>query len=96
MGSAPPALPEPFVPSRLASITRHLGIAEFGGRSITGFPAWLMWGLLHLRTLAGGHSKLSILANWLRLLVTYRRSARLVVEPRLTAEREHYVGALRD
>ena len=40
-----------------------------------------MWGLLHLRTLAGGHSKLSILANWLRLLVTYRRSARVIVEP---------------
>ena len=80
-GSAPPTPPEPFVPSKLATITRHVGIAEFGGRSITGFPAWLMWGLLHLRTLAGGHSKLSILANWLRLLITYRRSARLVVEP---------------
>ena len=81
MGSTPPAPPEPFVPGKLATITRHVGIAEFGGRSITGFPAWLMWGLLHLRTLAEGHSKLSILANWLRLLVTYRRSARLVIEP---------------
>jgi len=71
-GSAPPAPPEPFAPSKLATITRHVGIAEFRGRSITGFPAWLMWGLMHLRTLAGGHSKLSILANWLRLLITYR------------------------
>ncbi len=95
-GSAPPPPPRPFAPSKLATITRHIGIAEFGGRSITGFPAWLMWGLLHLRTLAGGHSKISILANWLRLLVTYRRSARLVVEPRLTVERGHYAGALRD
>jgi NADH:ubiquinone reductase (H+-translocating) len=80
-GSIPPAPPEPFVPGKLATITRHVGIAEFGGRSITGFAAWLMWGLLHLRTLAEGHSRLSILANWLRLLITYRRSARLVVEP---------------
>ena len=80
-GSASPIPPDPFVPSKLATITRHVGIAEFRGRSITGFPAWLLWGLLHLRTLAGGHSKLSILANWLRLLVTYRRSARLIVEP---------------
>ncbi|MBV9929208.1 MAG: NAD(P)/FAD-dependent oxidoreductase [Acidobacteria bacterium] len=83
---APPPPPEPYVPSKLATITRHVGIAEYRGRSITGFPAWLMWGLLHLRTLAGGHSKVMILANWLRLLVTYRRSARLVVEPRSTAE----------
>jgi NADH:ubiquinone reductase (H+-translocating) len=86
-GSAPPTPPDPFVPSRLATITRHVGIAEFGGRSITGFPAWLMWGLLHLRTLSEGHSKLSILANWLRLLITYRRSARLVVEQPSTVER---------
>jgi NADH:ubiquinone reductase (H+-translocating) len=78
---APPAPPQPFVPNKLATITRHVGIAESAGRSITGFPAWLMWGLLHLRTLSDGHSKLSILANWLRLLTTYRRSARLIIEP---------------
>lgn len=77
--SAPP-ISAPFVPEKLATIIRHVGIAEFGGRSITGFPAWLMWGLLHLSRLADGHSKLAILANWLRLLITYRRSARLIVE----------------
>jgi NADH:ubiquinone reductase (H+-translocating) len=69
-----------FLPSKLATITRRIGVAEWGKRSITGFPAWLAWGLLHLRNVAGGHSKLSILANWLRLLVTYRRSSRLIVE----------------
>ena len=78
--SAPPPPPEPFAPNKLATITRHVGIAEYGNRSITGFPAWLMWGLLHLRTLSDGHSKLSILASWLRLLITYRRSARLIIE----------------
>jgi NADH dehydrogenase len=80
-GRAPPTPPKPSVSSKLATIIRHVGVAEFGGRSITGFPAWLMWGLLHLRTLSDGHSKLSILANWLRLLITYRRSARLIIEP---------------
>src|SRR6185295_19886239 len=29
MGSAPSAPPEPFVPSKLATITRHVGIAEY-------------------------------------------------------------------
>jgi NADH dehydrogenase len=86
-------IPQGFLPSY---VELTLGIAEYGDRSITGFPAWLMWGLLHLRTLAGGHSKLSIVANWLRLLVTYRRSARLIVEPGSTAERGDYVGALRN
>jgi NADH dehydrogenase len=79
-GCAAPTHPEQCMPGKLATITRHVGIAECGGRSITGFPAWLMWGLLHLRTLSDGHSKLSILANWLRLLITYRRSARLIIE----------------
>ena len=80
-----PGPPEPFVPGKLATIVRRVGVAEYGERSITGFFAWLMWGLLHLRTLSDGHSKLSIVANWLRLLVTYRRSARLIVEPAPTA-----------
>ena len=79
-GAPPPAPLELSVPDKLATIIRHVGIAESRGRSITGFVAWLMWGLLHLRTLSDGHSKISILANWLRLLVTYRRSARLIVE----------------
>ncbi|THK35770.1 NAD(P)/FAD-dependent oxidoreductase [Ensifer sp. MPMI2T] len=80
--TAPPKPYETFTPSKLATISRHVGIAEVRGRSITGYPAWLMWGLLHLRTLSGGgHAKLSILANWARLLVTYRRSGRLIVEP---------------
>lgn len=79
-GTPLPSPSAPFVPSKLATITRHVGIAEYGRRSITGFVAWLMWGLLHLRTLSGGHSKLSIVANWVRLLVTYRRSGRLIIE----------------
>jgi len=79
-GSALPTAPEPFVPGKLATITRRTGIAEWEKRSITGLPAWLAWGLFHLRHVAGGHSKLSIVANWLRLLVTYRRSSRLIVE----------------
>ncbi len=73
---------ESFAPSKLATISRNVGVAEFRGRSIIGFPAWLLWGLLHLRTLSGGgHARLSILGNWLRLLTTYRRSGRLIVEP---------------
>ncbi|EPE96386.1 NAD(P)/FAD-dependent oxidoreductase [Rhizobium grahamii] len=73
---------ECFTPSKLATISRHVGVAEFRGRSIIGFPAWLLWGLLHLRTLSGGgHARLSILGNWVRLLTTYRRSGRLIVEP---------------
>ncbi|MDL2400304.1 NAD(P)/FAD-dependent oxidoreductase [Rhizobium mayense] len=83
LASATPPKPyETFTPSKLATISRHVGVAEFRGRSITGYPAWLMWGLLHLRSLSGGgHAKFSILANWARLLVTYRRSGRLIVEP---------------
>ena len=80
-GTTLPAPPEPVLPNKIATITRHVGIAESRSHSITGFVAWLMWGLLHLRSLSGGHSRMAILANWLRLLVTYRRSARLIVEP---------------
>ena len=79
-GNNLPAHVQHFVPSKLATIIRRVGVAEWGRHSITGFPAWLAWGLFHLRNVSSGHSKLSILANWLRLLVTYRRSSRLIVE----------------
>jgi NADH dehydrogenase len=92
-GDELPTPPEPFAPSKLATITRRVGVAEYGDRSITGFLAWLMWGLLHLRTLAGGHSKVMIVANWVRLLVTYRRSARLIVEPQPCSATAQRAGA---
>ena len=92
----PPNPPKPFVPEKLATVIRHVGIAEFRGHSITGFPAWLMWGLLHLRRLADGHSELAILANWLRLLITYRRSARLIVEQAEPAALAHPLTHLND
>jgi NADH:ubiquinone reductase (H+-translocating) len=79
-GTALPTGPEPLAPSKLATITRRVGVAEWGKRSITGFPAWLAWGLLHLRNVSGGHSKVAIVANWLRLLLTYRRGSRLIVK----------------
>jgi len=93
-GNNRPTPPQQFVPSKLATITRRIGVAEWGKRSITGFPAWLAWGLLHLRNVSGWHSKLSILANWLRLLVTYRRSSRLIVE--LSAAKALPESALKD
>lgn len=93
-GNNRPTPPQQFVPSKLATITRRIGVAEWGKRSITGFPAWLAWGLLHLRNVSGWHSKLSILANWLRLLVTYRRSSRLIVE--LSAAKALPETALKD
>ena len=86
--AAPVAL-DPSNPDKLATVTRHVGVAEYGDRSITGFPAWLMWGLLHLSMLSDGHSKRSIVANWLRLLITYRRGARLIVEQPSTGGRCH-------
>jgi hypothetical protein len=36
------------------------------------------------------------LANWLRLLITYRRSARLVVEPTFNSGMSALVAGLRD
>jgi hypothetical protein len=77
-GSALPNPPEAFVPSKLATITRHVGIAEYGDRSITGFPAWLMGGLLHLRTLS---TAIQSYRYWQTgcAPVTHRRSARLII-----------------
>jgi hypothetical protein len=53
-----------------------VGVGEYRDHSITGLPAWLMWRLLHFRTVSRSHSKLSIVR--LRLSVRYCRRPRLV------------------
>ena len=65
----------------LATTTRRAGVAEIGSLRFVGLPAWLLWGLVHLATLAGGHSRLTVFGEWIWGLVTDRRSARLIVQP---------------
>lgn len=45
-------------------ISRNSAITHFKGRTLTGFPAWIIWLLVHLVQLIGFRSRLLVLINW--------------------------------
>jgi NADH dehydrogenase len=71
----------------MAIIGRSRAIADFGGFTLTGFPAWLTWSLVHLMLLVDFRSRLTVYVNWSWAWFTYGRGARL-----LTSEAEEGVG----
>ena len=63
----------------MAIIGRSRAIADFGRRlTLTGFPAWLAWSLVHLMLLVDFRSRLTVYVNWSWAWFTYGRGARLL------------------
>ena len=48
----------------MATISRLRAIAVVGGLQVSGFPAWVLWLLVHLMTLTGFNSRLSVFFTW--------------------------------
>jgi NADH:ubiquinone reductase (H+-translocating) len=65
----------------MAIIGRSRAIADFGGFTLTGFPAWLTWSLVHLLLLVDFRSRLTVYVNWSWAWFTYGRGARLLAGP---------------
>jgi NADH dehydrogenase len=62
----------------MAIIGRARAVADFGGFTLTGFPAWLAWSLVHLMLLVDFRSRLTVYVNWSWAWFTYGRGARLL------------------
>ena len=62
----------------MAIIGRSRAIADFGWFTLTGFPAWLTWSLVHLMLLVDFRSRLTVYVNWSWAWFTYGRGARLL------------------
>jgi NADH dehydrogenase len=75
------ALPGPFRYrdlGTLAVIGRSRAVAHLGRIRLRGFPAWLIWSLVHLFLLAGFRNRLMVYMNWSWAWFTYGRGARLI------------------
>jgi NADH dehydrogenase len=46
---------------------------------MTGFPAWLVWALVHVALLIGFRSRVVVMISWIWNWLTNRRGARIVV-----------------
>ena len=76
---------EPFRyrdPGSLATIGRSAAVAHVRGLSFTGFPAWVVWLVVHLIQLIGFRNKLLVLINWAWDYFFYDRAVRLITAPR--------------
>jgi NADH dehydrogenase len=66
----------------LATIGRSRAVADLPpGVRISGFPAWLIWLVVHLYYLIGFENRLVVLVRWSYYFATRGRGARLITEP---------------
>jgi NADH dehydrogenase len=64
----------------LATIGKRAAVIDFGRFSVTGWPAWWLWGIVHIFFLIGLRNRLAVAISWLWIYVTGRRSARLITQ----------------
>ena len=76
----------------LATIGRHSAIADFGWIRLTGFVAWVLWGIVHIFFLIGFRNRASVFLNWVWAWVTYGRGARLITGETITLAAESGFG----
>ncbi len=63
---------------QLAVIGRNRAVADFGRLRFTGFPAWLVWVLVHIMYLIEFDNKVMVMMQWAFGYVTRKRGARLI------------------
>src|SRR6266540_1077103 len=67
-------------PGSLATIGRNAAVAYLHGFAFTGFPAWVVWLVVHIIQLIGFRNKLFVLLNWAWDYFFYERAARLITK----------------
>ena len=74
-----PAIPFRYRdPGTLATIGRNAAVARIRGISFTGFPAWVVWLVVHILQLIGFRNRLFVLINWAWDYFFYDRAVRLI------------------
>jgi NADH dehydrogenase len=63
----------------MATIGRNAAVAYLAGRTFTGFPAWLVWLVVHLYKLIGFRNRLFVLINWAWDYFLFERTVRLIL-----------------
>jgi NADH dehydrogenase len=63
----------------LATIGRSAAIVKLGPVRLTGFPAWLFWGVAHVYFLIGVRNRIAVALDWGWSWITRQRSVRLII-----------------
>jgi NADH:ubiquinone reductase (H+-translocating) len=63
----------------LAVIGRNAAVADFGWLKLTGYPAWLLWLVIHLFKLIGFKNRLLVMINWAWDYLFFERTLRVIM-----------------
>ncbi len=63
----------------MATVGRNRAVAEFSRIKMAGFLAWVMWLVVHLRSILGVRNKIIVLFNWVWNYISYSQSLRMIV-----------------
>jgi NADH dehydrogenase len=63
---------------QMATIGRSRAIVQYRGIRVSGFPAWVMWLVVHIYYLIGFKNKFFVLLDWAWAYITFKRGARLI------------------
>ena len=67
----------------MATIGRNLAVADLPHFRLKGFPAWVLWSIVHLFTIFGAKNQVFTFLNWMWKYFTYDQSLRLLIRPKL-------------
>ena len=70
----------------MATVGRNRAVAEFSKVKMQGWFAWVMWLVVHLRSILGVRNKVVVLLNWVWNYFTYDQSMRMIVYARKAKE----------
>ncbi len=62
----------------LATIGRSSAVADLPFLKLTGWPAWVLWSIVHIYFLIGFRNRIAVFLNWAWAWLTYARGARLI------------------
>jgi NADH:ubiquinone reductase (H+-translocating) len=63
----------------LATVGRHLAVADLPGIHFFGFAAWYIWMFVHLMAILGVKNRVFVFLNWLWSYITFDQSLRLII-----------------
>ncbi len=64
----------------MATIGRHKAVAKLGRFMFSGLAAWWLWLVVHVLSLVGFRSRLSVLIEWAFSYFTWQRRSRIILE----------------
>jgi NADH:ubiquinone reductase (H+-translocating) len=66
----------------MATVGRNKAVVELPKYNFQGFFAWLVWMVVHLKSILGIKNKFVVFLNWVWNYITYNLSLRLIIKPR--------------